>query len=142
MKPISAGHNWKRQRAGGFNLLEMMLAVNIFACMMTALCFLWARHAKFQRQTLTYALANQLAQSLLNQQISQGYTGTPPTDQVVAMKVISDGLRADIQYQCHVAVVDKNPGTVDLRELTVQIRWTEADVARNVTLKSLLYWNG
>jgi type IV pilus assembly protein PilV len=108
---------------GGFTLIELMVALVIIAVGVMTLSGIQTRSSRDVHMTGRRTNALALAEQRIEMARSAGYTGA----------VSDSGATGPFSWTCHVNVAD-----VELKSVTVSVRWTDNAQTQSLQLMTLL----
>lgn len=146
-----AGRSWyhhhvRSTNRSGFNLLEVVIGVLIFATVMIGLTGVWVAHARSVAKSRYHLLATHLAEQLMETCIAQGWSVQPirmSDNTRVKMKSTINGVELETEFRYEVLVTTEKPtpGQIGIKKARVRVYWDDdTGKDRKVSLTTLIFW--
>lgn len=139
-----------RQR--GFSLLEMILALFLFAMLVPLFAGVWPIHKRAVSQNRAALSANHICRQVLDEAISSGYTGvdsmetSPLADRTITLVVEREDKQGHVSTQTQDFVwkvkVEDDSENSDVfpgeKLVTAEVEWTELSKTRHFSMSTLM----
>lgn len=124
-----------RKFRGGFSLVEVQVALVMFAAFFLLVVSVWPVNARAARLGRDYMLAAHIAEREMEQCLLQGFSTVASRDGTSTVATSSNGVDVNIDFTWHVVVSDID---ADTRSVVVRVEWQEGDVTRDVRYQTLI----
>lgn len=129
----------------GFYLLEMILALFLFATIAYPLLNVFLNYYRTSGKSRAALVGSHLAEQIMENQLSLGWQAVSNTPPPSVITYITDGEEIPVTYNSDVVVADlsdPDPTAVGMKHVVVTVTWTDTTGDRMIELESLLYWGG
>jgi Tfp pilus assembly protein PilV len=134
------------RRRAGFNLLEVIIGVFIFATATVGLTGVWLMHARLITKSRNVVIATHLAEQLMETCLTQGWQVQPiplSDENKIHMKMVLNSVHSESEYRYEVRVKEEKPtaSKIGIKHVKVRVYWNDdTGKDRRVSLETLVYW--
>ena len=127
-------------------MLEMIIAVTIFAGIVVALMGVWAMHARAVAHSRGTLMATHLAERLVEEALSEGWMVSPKqsdfTTRYTAESLINGQKTTTVFDWTREVLPRSTPDGGRYKLLRVKVTWEEGGKNREVDLDTVVTWQG